>query len=89
VAGVRSNFHLYDVGISLEPGFQIEIDFYLGLNKLGRYLLRSDQPVVHGVWCLILAKCQDNGMVYYYLRELPTLIRKANRTRGTGKRRRE
>jgi hypothetical protein len=77
VAGVRTNWHLREIWYVARmfiPGdVATELDFYLHLNKRGRYLLHVEHGLPCGVWSRILATCRASVM-YYHLREQPQLL---------------
>jgi hypothetical protein len=97
--GMHANFSLrvLDVtDLNLDRACKETIDFYLNLNKHGRYLLNTHHDLPAGVWSRILAKCQDKAsMIYFFLREQPMLVSVSEPVRdetprgtGRGKRRR-
>jgi hypothetical protein len=66
-----------------------EINFYVKLNKWGRYLLVTND-VPPALWCLIFAKCRTKDVYYresspsilfYFLLEQPHLVREHRRSK--------
>ncbi|KAL3909476.1 MAG: hypothetical protein SGILL_008072 [Bacillariaceae sp.] len=55
-----------------EEGRQLvrEINYWLNLNKAGRYLMKSTVPVSEGLWPLVLSKSsKDADSLFYLIRE--------------------
>jgi hypothetical protein len=82
VIGLRTNFYLKVLTCNcIDPLQRVEVDFYLQLNKSGRYLLHLENGAAPGLWCHVLAKCRllcdlptKIGVMYYFLREQPMLL---------------
>jgi hypothetical protein len=86
VDGLRENTKLQKiidehrtVDSTFSPGLAREINFYLGLNRRGRMLLRlsghSEPP--SGLWPRVLAKLsspRDTSLLFYFLQDKPTIV---------------
>jgi hypothetical protein len=104
VVGIRENtklqtilhddndFNGRTVHSTFSPGLAREINFYLGLNRRGRMLLRlsghSEPP--SGLWPRVLAKLSspcDTSLLFYFLQNKPKIVKckaAANRKREAG-----
>lgn len=75
IRGIQANVHLYQIRVYFLENFQEAIQFYLNLNKSGRYLLRGNNELAPALWAKVFSKCRkDPNVLYYFLRELPTLV---------------
>jgi Ran GTPase-activating protein (RanGAP) involved in mRNA processing and transport len=89
VSGLRENTKLHNILADIDrtstddsffsPGVAREINFYLGLNRRGRMLLRqpgaSEPP--SGLWPRVLAKIagpRDTSLLYYFLQNKPKIV---------------
>jgi hypothetical protein len=74
--GLESNFSIQKLIVS-ESDFPSEIQsmlrYYADLNQSGRYLLR-DHAVPPGVWGALLAKCEGESPLFYFLLQKPELM---------------
>jgi Ran GTPase-activating protein (RanGAP) involved in mRNA processing and transport len=89
VDGLRQNTKLQNiftdderatVDSSFPPGAAREINFYLGLNRHGRILLRSPgcSEVPSGLWPRVLAKItgpRDMSLLFYFLQSKPKIVK--------------
>jgi Ran GTPase-activating protein (RanGAP) involved in mRNA processing and transport len=75
------------VGSKFAPDVAREIDFYLGLNRHGRRMLRlsGDSEPPSGLWPRVLAKLsspRDTSLLFYFLQNKPKIVKsKAAATR--------
>jgi hypothetical protein len=89
VDGLRENTKLQNISkdnvlrtvdSAFSPGLAREINFYLGLNRRGRMLLRlsgrSESP--RGLWPRVLAKLsspRDTSLLFYFLQNKPKIVK--------------
>ncbi len=82
--GIQCNPYLQELTLfrnSFSKEIKHAIGFYASVNRKGRLLLSCSNTVAPSItlWCYILAKCQqhkvyDHSLVYFFLREQPTLV---------------
>jgi Ran GTPase-activating protein (RanGAP) involved in mRNA processing and transport len=89
VTGLRENTKLHkifadDDGTTVDscfsPGVAREINFYLGLNRCGRMLLKQPGGLEppSGLWPLVLAKMagpRDTSLLFYFLQNKPKIVK--------------
>jgi Ran GTPase-activating protein (RanGAP) involved in mRNA processing and transport len=68
------------VGSKFAPDVAREIDFYLGLNRHGRRMLRlsGDSEPPSGLWPRVLAKLssrRDTSLLFYFLQNKPKIVK--------------
>jgi Ran GTPase-activating protein (RanGAP) involved in mRNA processing and transport len=80
VNGIKENLYLTHLTLSdwaLPTGFNEELEFYMDLNRSGRYLLGSNHGLAPAIWCRIfesLDAADEVGLIYYFLKEHPSLM---------------
>jgi Ran GTPase-activating protein (RanGAP) involved in mRNA processing and transport len=100
VDGLRENTKLQNifenndrtVDSIFSPDLAREINFYLGLNRNGRMLLRlsGDSEPLSGLWPRVLSKLsnpRDTSLLFYFLQNKPKMVKfkaAANRKRKAG-----
>jgi hypothetical protein len=78
--GVKKALRIKEFDISdylLSSQLEKEIEFYATLIKSGRYLLSVHHGLASTVWCFIMGQCTGEhapSLVYYFLREQPSLV---------------
>lgn len=78
IASVKENVYLLELNLEdmdLADGCREEINFYLELNNSGRNLIHKSDTIAPAVWCHIFANAEEDGHIYYFLREQPWLVR--------------
>jgi hypothetical protein len=75
ISGIQANVYLYQIRVYFLENFQEAIQFYLNLNKSGRYLLGENNELAPTLWCRVFAKCRtDPSVLFFFLQEQPTLV---------------
>lgn len=77
VEGLKRNVHLRQLALGdmdLSVKWKTELEFYLDLNRCGRYIMQEEN-VPLTLWCEVFDYLEDDvSQMYYFLKEQPWLV---------------